>query len=150
MVLARQRMCKRKGRNFQDRVGVRWGWGRNLRSKKMQSWKSLVTEGTARSSVGKSGLCGHVTCSGTRLFQKEDRKTREAARQCCNTPQQTTTGPVDTAAGFFFFFLGVCGEQSVPQLQWQSGWPHPLSQKTTSVTALALLSIRKHKCLQFP
>ena len=69
----------------------------------MQTWKSLVTEGTARNSVGKSaGLCGHVTWSGTRLFQEEDRKTREAARLCCNTPQQTT-GPVDTAADFFFF-----------------------------------------------
>lgn len=53
--------------------------------------------------MGKSaGLCGHVTCSGTRLFQEEDRKALEAARLCCNTPQQTTTGPVDTAAGFFF------------------------------------------------
>lgn len=74
-------------------------------AKRMQTWKSLVTEGTARNSVGKSaGLCGHVTWSGTRLFQEEDRKTREAARLCCNTPQQTTTGPVDTAADFFFFF----------------------------------------------
>lgn len=71
-------------------------------SKNTQTWKSLVTEGTARSSVGKSaGLCGRVTCSGTSLFQEEDRKAREAARLCCNTPQQTT-GPVDTAAGFFF------------------------------------------------
>lgn len=53
--------------------------------------------------MGKSaGLCGHVTCSGTRLFQEEDRKAQEAARLCCNTPQQTTTGPVDTAAAFFF------------------------------------------------
>lgn len=67
----------------------------------MQTWKSLLIEGTVRSCVGKSsGLGGHVTCSGTKRFQEEDRKAREAARLCCNTPQQTT-GPVDTAAGFF-------------------------------------------------
>lgn len=77
--------------------------GRIARAKRIQSWKSLVIEGRARSSVGKSaGLCGHVTCSGTRLFQEQSRKAREAARLCCNTLQQTTTGPVHMLQAFFF------------------------------------------------
>lgn len=52
-----------------------WPAEDSLSKKSMQTWKSLVTEGTARRSTGRSaGLCGHVTCSGARLFQEEDRK----------------------------------------------------------------------------
>lgn len=58
---------------------------------------SLGTDQTATGSVGQStGLCGPVTCSEA---LPEGRKIREAARPCCNTPQQTTAGTVDIAAG---------------------------------------------------
>lgn len=116
----------------------------------MQTWKGLVIEGTARSGVGKSaGLCSHVICSGTRLFQGEDGPERLPGCVVTHRSKQQQALYIQLQT---FFLISQSVENSQFQFQWQPGWPHPLSQKTTLVTALALLSICiwKHVCLQFP
>ena len=78
---------------------------------------------------------------------EEERKRREAARLCCNTPLQT--GPVDTAAGFFFFFLGqsLWGNSQFP---WQPGWPHPLSENHSGHCACPPQHLETRVLCNFP